>query len=1107
MNIETWLNAVGLEQYTDAFLENDIDDEVLLTLTAEDLRDLGIKSVGHRRKILNAIEALTNEAPGEVMPQAPSPIAPSTAERRQLTVLFCDLVGSTELSNKLDPEDLADVIRAYQDACKTNVDRWGGYIAKYLGDGVLAYFGYPVAHEDDAERSVRAGLDMMASVGKISIGNGALLSARVGVATGLVMVGELIGEGSSQEEAVVGETPNLAARLEGLAKPGTVAIAPQTQQLLGNLFEIEDLGRQNLKGFSEPIAVSLITGSKSSVSRFEARSEGRLTPLVGREHEMALLDRLWARSVDGEGQVALISGEAGIGKSRILEAFRVGLTEQIHAQINYQCSPFHIHSALHPVIEQWERAAVFENVEKVESKLDKLEALLNVEGADRDISAASVAALLGLPTDRYQTPDLSPEHRKERTLSTLVDHVERVSRRQPMLLLFEDLHWIDPTSLDFLDRLIERIEHLPVLAILTYRLEFQPRWIGLAHVHAVTLNRLGKGQCKHLIQRLTDDKALPAEVASLLLEKADGVPLFLEELTKTVLESDILSGSKDHLSLRGDLTDVQIPSSLHDSLLARLDHLSSAKEIAQIGAVIGRDFSYSLLAAISPLPEHQLQDLLDQLTDSELIFRRGTPPEATYTFKHALVQDTAYQSLLRSRRRQLHIEIAKALEKSDRHMMPEILAMHLHQGGDFAAATRHWAQAGDDSLARSAQAEAAAHYSKALDALSQSPHRDDVAETELSLLLRLGQAQFGSLGGAAKTTRATYERASELARAKKAYAEQCVAQYGLWIGLTISGEIANSLKVAQGLVELGQGTDQIWMPIVADRLLGTSKYLMGNLTEAQSHLEDVLASKMDFRSVPLPFGHDPFLTAPSTLCHVEWSLGYPVKARERSEASIQRISQGSNNPNTLSYALVWDLLLALLCRDIERARRTADWLGEHAELTGAKFWRSVSICGVGGIAILDGDPQHGLPILTEGMEAFTSTGALQHLPLFKALETEGHLQLDQDDEGLHLLEEMHELIIRTDQLFYLPEVHRLQGLFTASIDQKDEAEEHLREAVKVARQQRSRSWELRSLISLTRILQGQAHFDEARSNLRAVYDCLEKGHGLPDLATAADLLA
>ncbi len=616
--------------------------------------------------------------------------------------MFCDLVGSTALAASMDPEDLREVISAYQKCAAETVRRFDGFVAKYMGDGVLVYFGYPQAHEDDAERAVRAGLELISALAGLKTRPS--LQTRIGIATGLVVVGDLIGSGEAQERGIVGETPNLAARLQGIAEPNTVVIAEDTRRLLGNLFELKDLGAKELKGIAGPVRAWSVLRPSSVESRFEALHATGLTTLVGRDEEIDLLLRRWSKAKTGEGQVVLLSGEAGIGKSRLTAALLERLANEPHTRLRYFCSPQHTDSAFYPIINQMERAAGLEHDDPTTAKLDKLDALLaQTSTSKRD--AALLAELLSLPNDgRYPALDLAPQPRRQKTLDALSLQLEVLSRSSPVLMIFEDAHWADPTSLEVFSRAVNRIATLRVLLIVTFRPEFEPPWVGGPYVTALTLNRLPQREVGAMIDTVIGNKSLPASVRQDIIERTDGIPLFVEEMTKAMLETES-EGEADGPPLRFRPRPSRSPQALHASLMARLDRLGPAKEVTQIGSAIGREFSHPILAAVVRKPEAELGSALDRLIAAGLLFRQGVPPHATYLFKHALVQDAAYSTLLREPRRALHARIAEALESQFPEIaesQPELLARHCTEAGLIEKAARLWGKAGRQSLERSA---------------------------------------------------------------------------------------------------------------------------------------------------------------------------------------------------------------------------------------------------------------------------------------------------------------------------------------------------------------------------------------------------------------------
>jgi len=794
-DIAQWLDRLGLGQYAQAFADNGIDIEALPHLRDEDFERLGVL-LGHMRRLQAAIENLSAD---DLLTQAVSPLLQkpelrtAEAERRQLTVMFCDLVGSTALSRQLDPEDLRDVMRRYQDAVAGAVTRYGGHVAKYLGDGVLAYFGWPQAHEDQAERAVRAGLDAVEAVSEVQVADRRALEARIGIATGQVVVGDLVGEIGRDVEAVSGETPNLAARLQGIAEPGQVVIGETTHRLVGQTFELDDLGTHELKGFDVAVQAWRIAREVVAESRFEAAHGAALTRFIGRETELQLLLDRWQLAEGGEGQAVWISGEAGIGKSRLMQSLRDQVAERDHTRIRLQCSPYHTNSALYPTIQQLQRSAGFAPNDDDEDKLDKLGALLRQAGDDIEGDAPHFANLLSLPYEaRYGTLTQPPQQLKERLLEALVTQLLRLAEHRPVLFLFEDTHWIDPTSQELLDRTIGRLQQARVLLVITHRPEWRPPQSGHNHITSLQLNRLGKAHGAGIVRAIAGDH-VSDDVVMRIVERTDGVPLFIEELTKSLVEGGL------------DIADADIPATLQASLTERLDRQGEAKEIAQIGAVIGREFPHALLAAVAEKSPAELSAALDSLVQSELMFRRGEPPDAVYSFKHALVRDTAYDSLLFASRREWHLRVGEALERSFPYVLdsePEVVAHHWLEAGALARAIPLFLRAGRSASGRSANKEAVAHLKMSLDLHDALPQGERGKDLELEILVALGPALMIVKGFANSEVGQIWHRANDVCDQSSADDLRFLIAWNLWLHHQVVGNLDQASRWSDEVIRL-----------------------------------------------------------------------------------------------------------------------------------------------------------------------------------------------------------------------------------------------------------------------------------------------------------------
>jgi class 3 adenylate cyclase/tetratricopeptide (TPR) repeat protein len=907
----------------------------------------------------------------------------TAAERRQVTVMFSDLVGSTALSTRMDPEDLREVISAYQTCVAETVGRSGGFIAKFMGDGVLVYFGYPHAHEDDAERAVRAGLELVVAVGALK--THAPLQTRVGIATGLVVVGDLIGSGASQEQAIVGETPNLAARVQAIAEPNNVVISESTRKLVGSLFELEDLGIQELKGISGAVGAWAAIRPSSVESRFDALHASGLTELIGREEELELLLRRWSKAKSGEGQVVLLSGEPGIGKSRLTAALLERVAAEPHTRLRYFCSPQHTDSALYPIIAQMERAAGFAHDDTAQRKLDKLDALLAQSFTPRQ-DAALFAEMLSLPNDgRYPTLELVPQQRRQKTLEALTAQVEALSRQKPVLMILEDAHWADPTSMEAFSRAVDRTRTFGVLLIVTYRPEFEPPWTGRPNVTVLTLNRLGEREIAAMIDGVTGNKRLPESVRHDIIERTDGIPLFVEEITKAVLEAEN-EGSTERAVAAIPSPSVAVPASLHASLMARLDRLGAAKEVAQIGGVIGREFPHALIAAVARKGEPELRSALDRLIEAGLLFRQGVAPHATYLFKHALVQDAAYGTLLREPRRALHARIAETLESQFAEIaesQPELLARHCTEAGLIEKAAGLWGKAGQRSLERSALVEAVEQITRALDQIGSLPSTPVLRREQINLQAALITPLIHVKGYAAPETKGAAERARALIQQAEALGEPpedplllFSVLYGFWVAsyLAFNGGVMRELATQFLTLAEKQGTTAALM--IGHRLMGNTLLMTGDIVEARAHHDQALAfyDPAEHRPLATRFGQD---VGVAILCYRSWALwllGYSEAALADAEQALEEARE-IGHAATLMYALWHVSLNHIWCGNYATANSIVDELVALADERGALFWKAQGMRRQGQLLALTRKASDAVQLITAGITAFRSTGS------------------------------------------------------------------------------------------------------------------------------------
>jgi len=1100
-DIVDWLEKLGLGQYALRIVENGIDLSVLPELTEQDFERLGIL-LGHRRKMLRAIAELNR--PELIDAQAHR----QDAERRHLTVMFCDLVGSTELSARLDPEDMWEIIRAYRAACARVIANYDGCIARFVGDGVLAYFGYPRAHEDDAERAVRAGLDMIAAITPLET-RAERVEVRIAVATGLVVVGDLISGSASEPQAMVGDTPNIAARLQSIAEPGAVIVADSTRELLGDLFAFRSLGLREVKGISEPIAVWAVDGGATSESRFEAVRTARSTGFVGRKAEIEFALSRQQLAWQSQGQAVLISGEAGIGKSRLVAMLCENAALGAHCRVRYQCSPYHINSALHPFIAQLERAAGIGPQDTPEQKLDKLEAMLALGTPQVTNAAPLIAALLSIPTgERYPPLGLNAVQQRRQTFAALLDQLEGLARQQPVLIVCEDLHWADATTLELFDLAVDRIRGLPIFALMTFRPEFEPPWTGLANISQLRLDRLDRQDTRSLVEQVTVGRELPCEMMRQIIDRTDGIPLFIEELTKTILESGLLVEDAGRLRLDRPLPPLAIPATLQDSLMARLDRLAPVKEVAQIGAAIGRDFSYTLLRRVAGRDDLTLNTALRQLEEAELLLRRGTPPEASYRFKHALVQEAAYESLLKSRRQLLHKHIGGALRDEFPAIAetdPEVLAFHFTEAGLDAIALDWWRKAGQQALKRSAYTEAIAHLGKAVTIADGLPDDPGRTMNRLHLQITYSRALRSHLGHSAPQTVAAWTRARQFAADINDPVELAPIYSGLFNACLTHGEIAPMWELAEATMSAAdRRPDSPVAAVVAHWTNGATCWFGGDYLNARMHLEQALANynaqpdPESFRasSLDLPFVIMRFLAL------VLWPIGQIDRAcRLAAEALRSSGQKGAlSHANALVHRAVFDGLCGgplhetetILALALARDHTMPLYVAAGTYLTGLARWRA-------------GDRVSGLTEMSRGWTLLHENDCYLCEPFWGMQIAVANAAAGQTETALEILRGLIATTERSGQHWLDAELHRVRGELLLRHDPTDmrEAEGAFKRALEIARSQQTKTFELRAAIGLAHLSISSGR--EASDVLtRALID-LDPAQELPELEQAKKL--
>jgi class 3 adenylate cyclase len=1017
-------------------------------------------------------------------------------------------VGSTALSAQLDPEDMREIIRLYQNTVAGEVTRFEGHVAKYMGDGVLAYFGWPRAHEDEAERAVRAVLAVTQAMGRLQTPAGRPLLSRIGIATGLVVVGDLVGEGAAQEQAVVGDTPNLAARLQGAAEPGMVVIAEVTRRLVGDAFVVRDLGVQAFKGIPGPTAAFAVLGARALESRFAARQRGRVAAIVGRDQELALLQERWRQAKTAEGQVVLLTGEAGIGKSRITEALVETTALEPHFLLRYQCSPYNSESALYPVIQQLTFAAGFAAEDGTARRLERLEALLAKSSDDIGEAAPLLAALLGIDGEaRYGALTLTPQQRRNRTLAVLIDQLAGLAKSKPVLWVLEDAHWIDPTTLELIELALDRVQGSRVLLLITARPTFVASFASHPVVTRLALNRLARAATEAIVLRITGGKRLPDALVEEIAARTDGVPLFVEEMTKAVIESGTLREDADAYRLDGPLSALAIPTTLHDSLMARLDRLQPVKEVAQTAAVIGRSFDHRTIAALAAMPEPELAEAMRKLVEAELVFRRGTPPDASYLFKHALVRDAAYESLLKSRRQRLHMALLGILA-ADAAAAPEILAQHAQAGGDAVRAIGLWHEAAEAAVGRASFTEAEAHLDSALALLPAIDDGGTRKRAEANIAIIRAHLSLVRYGYGHERTKALYAGADALAQETDDPRLFLLARYGVWAVYHVRENVGPALAVAEAMCAAAAERKEPQLSMMARRLLGTSLTMAGRFAEARQAFETSSALYDPQRDAGLSAttGTNPMVGIKTYLAFAELALGFPERANRLVDEAWAAIS-ASGEVNTKAYAKWHQVALASFAGEAARARALALEVAADTQLRGLQFWEAMAriFAAMGGFAT--GDAAGAAAALPGLIDAAKALGG----GLFGALSLSvlAEAQADAGDRlAFKTIAESEALARETGALYGLAEIQRREGVILRRLRPGDSAaaEAAFRRALATAQEQGARFWALRAARDLARQLVERGDRQYAADLLAPVYDGFTEGFDAPDLIEAKALI-
>jgi class 3 adenylate cyclase/predicted ATPase len=1113
-DLAEWLAGYGLGQYAQTFAENNIDYSVLPDLNDSDLEKIGV-SLGHRKKLLRAIAALTAEhelagSTNVVSNDTVSPPPPSQhreAEFRQITVLFCDLVGSTQLSEKLDPEDLQKLIDAYRAECNKAINRYDGDVASYVGDGVMAFFGWPRAHEDDAARAVHAALEIVSNVSQVS--GPITLACRVGICSGPVIVGEIANSTNSWSMDAVGETPNIAARLQTLAAANTVLISESTRRLISAAFDLQDLGLRELKGVTKPVHTYRVDAAKNAASRFEAAHEESLTPLAGRSSELSLLLDRWNKVKEGDGQAILLSGIAGVGKSRLVHELISHIQKEPNLLLVHQSSPYHSQSAFFPVIEQIQQAA---NLSTRDSEAEKIAKLRDYLPRSTDGSNATLLLIANLLSVSFESDrefsKLTPQQIKNRTISALFDLLLQFSLQRPTVCIFEDAHWLDPSTLELLELVVTRTGPARVLIVVSGRPEFRPAWIAHPNITTHSLTRLSHSEVKKMIHNLVVGENIPSQVIDQIVQKTDGVPLFIEELTTSILSAPMRTRGTSERGAQP--ASIKVPDTLSDALMERLDRVAPSRRIAQVASIIGREFSYDLLLAAAQTNEGDLQSALSLLEGADIIYRAGVTPSVRFVFKHALLRDAIYDSLLKSKRQQIHADIATILEGDYPELVesqPEVLAYHHQEAGNHQLAIRRWLASGQRALAHSANVESIESFRKALQLLNALPETPDRNKQEIEIQLALGIPLIAVQGYASAETREAFARARTLCLKLGDVPEYLQTLFGLWGHAWMSGKNDEALQMADEFVSRARAMSEIVPVMVAHRVMGSTLLTVGDFQSSADHFEKAIKLSGQGKE-PLYnlYMVEPQVASLLLLSWDLWFLGYPDRSLSRVSEALD-LAQELGHPYTIAFAHYMTSVVHLLRGDAARAFAAAESSLEmsqehrfslYAILSRVSRGRALGDLG----RVAEAHAEIGL-----GIGEARRQGVGFMLPMMESWLADMHTKAGDSEYALSIVEGA--LATVGNGRSWEAELHRQRGQLLLALDPSNtgEAETQLEKSIEVARRQNAKSLELRAVTSLAELRQAQGRSNAACALLEPVFRWFDEGADTLDLVRARTILS